>query len=99
MSFNQVAFGNRLRETRKERGLTQEQLATMLNISTHHLGNIEAGRRGISIELLVELSSSLDVSLDILIVGTARPSSMVKELLKEMQVLLSRLQELHENPA
>ena len=99
MNFDHVAFGKRLRETRKERGMTQEQLANALNISTHHLGNIEAGRRGFSIDLLIEVSAVLDVSLDILIIGTTRPSTQVRELLEQMQEILARLQELNEKPA
>lgn len=47
MRFDQATFGCRLKEMRKERGLTQEQLAEALNISTPHLGNIEIGKRGI----------------------------------------------------
>ena len=52
MRFDQVAFGCRLKEMRKERGFTQEQLAAVVNMSTVHLGNIELGKRGISIDLL-----------------------------------------------
>ena len=63
MRFDQVAFGCRLKETRKVRGLTQEQLAAVVNMSTVHLGNIELGKRGISIDLLLELSDALDVSM------------------------------------
>mgnify|MGYP002522832169 CR=1 FL=1 len=36
MRFDQVAFGCRLKEIRKERGLTQEQLAAVVNMSTVH---------------------------------------------------------------
>ena len=62
MRFDQAAFGCRLKETRKERGLTQEQLAEALNISTPHLGNIEIGKRGTEgtplFECLIEKRSS-----------------------------------------
>jgi len=46
--------------------------------------------------LLIEVSAALDVSLDILIIGTARPSMQVRELLEQMQEILARLQELNE---
>jgi len=44
MNFDHVAFGKRLRETRKERGMTQEQLANALNISKNTLVNYETGK-------------------------------------------------------
>ncbi len=67
MYFDQVKFGNRLRNLRKQRGKTQEQLAAAVNIGTVHLGNIELGKRGLSIDLMIELSNVLNVSLDYLI--------------------------------
>ena len=66
MYFDQVKFGNRLRNLRKQRGKTQEQLAAAVNIGTVHLGNIELGKRGLSIDLMIELSNVLNVSLDYL---------------------------------
>ena len=67
MYFDQVKFGNRLRNLRKQRGKTQEQLAAAVHIGTVHLGNIELGKRGLSIDLMIELSNVLNVSLDYLI--------------------------------
>ncbi len=69
MYFDQVKFGNRLRNLRKQRGKTQEQLAAAVNIGTVHLGNIELGKRGLSIDLMIELSNVLNVSLDYLMLG------------------------------
>lgn len=71
MYFDQVKFGNRLRNLRKQRGKTQEQLAAAVNIGTVHLGNIELGKRGLSIDLMIELSNVLNVSLDYLIPASA----------------------------
>ena len=43
MRFNQVEFGRRLKALRKERGMTQEELAAALSITPNHLGKIEMG--------------------------------------------------------
>ena len=43
MYFNQVKFGCRLRNLRKQRRMTQEALAGSLNISIDHLSKIEHG--------------------------------------------------------
>lgn len=69
MYYNLKQSGARIRKKRKERGYMQEQLAEQLDISANHLANIEAGRKGLSVELLVELADSLDVSMDYLILG------------------------------
>ena len=59
MRFDQVKFGHRIKHLRKKRNLTQEQLATALHISTDHLSIIELGKRGISIDLLLDISAAL----------------------------------------
>ena len=55
MYFDQEAFGKRLKELRNIKGMTQEELAEKLNISREHLGRIERGKYGCSIDLLIEL--------------------------------------------
>lgn len=61
--------GKRIQTMRNSMGLTQEQLAERLNIATSTLGNIERGSKGISMDLAVEISIVLDVSLDYLVLG------------------------------
>lgn len=43
MYYDQKESGKRIAELRKEKGLTQDQLAEKLNISTSNLGKLEAG--------------------------------------------------------
>lgn len=43
MGFDQFTFGKRFKELRKERKLTQEQLADRLGISDRHVRGIEHG--------------------------------------------------------
>jgi len=97
MRFDQAAFGCRLKEMRKERGFTQEQLAEALNISTPHLGNIEIGKRGISVDLLMEVSDVLNVSVDFLIRGTDSQTQQIKPLLAQIRELLAQVEALSEN--
>ena len=61
MYFNQVKFGCRLRNLRKQRRMTQEALAGSLNISIDHLSKIEHGKRGVSIDLLLDKIESSGV--------------------------------------
>ena len=92
MYFNQVKFGCRLRNLRKQRRMTQEALAGSLNISIDHLSKIEHGKRGVSIDLL------LDVSLDYLLKGTIHTSLQMKDLIGRMQELHDQMAAIYENP-
>lgn len=69
MYFNQSAFGKRVKEARKGRGISQAEMAEKLNISTNHYGHIEQGIKGCSIDLLLEIADILRVSTDYLLLG------------------------------
>ena len=55
MYYDLRESGLRIKKLRKQKGLTQEQLADKLNISTSNLGKLERGLQGLSIDLLIEL--------------------------------------------
>lgn len=58
------AIGNKIRAKRTERGLTQEALAEMADVSWKHLSSIENGREAnISIGYLVAMSLALKVDI------------------------------------
>ena len=97
MYFDPIEFGRRLKKMRKERGLTQEELAEALNISTPHLGNIEIGKRGISIKLLIKVSDVLNVPVDFLLRGTDSQCLQIKPLLAQIRELLAQIEEISEN--
>ena len=67
MYFDQAAFGTRLKELRTERGFSQEELAEKLNVSTKHYGHLEQGRKGCSVDFLLELADFFHVSTDYLL--------------------------------
>lgn len=69
MYYNQKESGKRIAKLRKERGLTQDQLAEKLNISTSNLGKLERGLQGLSIDLLVEIRCFFGVSTDYILLG------------------------------
>lgn len=92
MYFDQKDFGQRLRMLRKDRGMTQEQLATTLHIGTDHYGRIELGKRGISIDLLLDIAEVLEISIDFLVTGKPQTAWKVKALIWQMRELLDRLE-------
>lgn len=46
MNYNMKEVGTRIKQLRKEKGLTQEQLAENLDITAGTIGKIEIGRTG-----------------------------------------------------
>lgn len=62
-----VEFGERLRTLRKERNLTQKQLATLIGVKNSVISFYEVGDRTPSPEVLKKLAVALHVSADILL--------------------------------
>lgn len=52
-----------IKHYRKQKGLSQNELAELLNISREHLAKLETTKRCISLKLLFKLSDALNVSL------------------------------------
>jgi transcriptional regulator with XRE-family HTH domain len=64
MSKLQTRFGRRLRQIRRYKDLTQEQLAEAVGISVKFLSNIERGINAPSFETLEKLSKILRVPVE-----------------------------------
>ena len=62
-------MGYRIRKQRELLGLTREQLAEKLNVSSKFCSDIEIGVRGMSIETLCKLSKELALSTDYILFG------------------------------
>ncbi len=60
-------IGERIKQERLNRGLTQEVLAERANISASFLGQIERGERKLSLETLIHIAEVLNASLDYLV--------------------------------
>ena len=61
------AMGKRIAQFRKERDLTQQQLAELLGISQQTLAHYEVGRLRVAVAMLPVLAKTLSVSVEELI--------------------------------
>ncbi len=61
-----VNFGNRVREIRKEKGLSQEALASLADIDRSYMGHIERGEKNITLTKIYQISAALNVDLIVL---------------------------------
>ena len=67
-------------QKRKEKNMTQEQLAERCHVSTKHIANIEKGSMNPSYEILLAIARVLPVSLDALITpGMGKTEIELKE--------------------
>lgn len=86
--MEQQKIGSFLKELRRERNLTQEELAEKLNVSGRTVSRWETGANMPDISLLVELAEFYDVSIPEIINGERRSESMNEEV-KETALSLS----------
>lgn len=64
-------IGKRIQKRRNELNLTQEQLASQLDISVFYLSKIENGKAHATLEMLSLLAYHLKIDLSFLITGTS----------------------------
>lgn len=57
-------IGQKIRKFRKVQGLSQEELAERINISTTHMSHIETGNTKLSLPVLVDIAAVLHVRTD-----------------------------------
>lgn len=63
----QHIVGERIREQRKRRGLTQERLAEVAELDRKHIGTIESGKTEPRIGTLVRIAGALDIRIEELV--------------------------------
>ena len=59
-----VRLGNKLKNVRKTRGLTQEELSALSGVSTRHISKIEKGVMNPSYEILTHIAAALGMTPD-----------------------------------
>ena len=67
-----AATGDRIKEIREARGMTQDQLADKAGISKGFLSDVENDKRNISSENLLRVANTLGASVDYLLRGETR---------------------------
>ena len=77
--MDQIKIGVFLKELRKEKELTQEQLAEELNVSSRTVSRWETGSNMPDIGMLVEMAGFFDVSIPEIISGERKSENMNQE--------------------
>lgn len=88
MGIDYVFIGQRIKQKRTERGLTQDKLSELVGIGPSHMSHIESGSTVPSFEVFISILNTLDCSADELLcreVNAAKPirDNWLTELLQD----------------
>lgn len=93
-------IGQRIREIRCDKHLTQEYISKITDVNVSHISNIETGKVKVSLTLLVGICNALGVTMDYLLENEYHtPTSVtekelfntIKDMEKEKQETLLKI--------
>lgn len=64
----------RIRKAREDQGYTRERFAEKLDVSVSYMAELERGRTGISVKMLIKVCNLLGLSADYVLFGVERAS-------------------------
>lgn len=67
--YDYAPVGERVKNARVMRELTQEQVANYIGVNSKHLSSVERGERGLSISSLMDLCKFLDIDADYILLA------------------------------
>lgn len=85
MKLNLKKMGFRISTQRRKLKITQEELAEKVGVSVKHISAIETGRTKANIELLYDIATCLDVTIDYFTLGIVKKNKFdeIEEYLRE----------------
>ena len=85
-------LGSKVRELRKSKGLSQEELADRADLHYTYVGGIERGERNPSLKSIEKIATALNIDIGELLVfqPKEKPASMEDALRSEINELLKR---------
>ena len=83
--INLKEIGLRIRQKRENLGLSREKLSEIVGLSPYYIGQIERGDRNMSLDTLIKISSSLNISVDFILKGYTHymENLLVKEVIED----------------
>ena len=98
MKMNPKETGKRIQFLRKQKGLSQEELADKLNVSSKTVAKIECGLRRPSVDFVVDLVNFFDTTVDYIILGEEiKKERNYDFLIREIDDKVEQLLALKEN--
>ena len=72
-------LGIKIKKMRRKAGLTQDNLAEMVNCNTSHISNIENNHTKVSLNVLLAIANVLNTSIDFLLADQIENSALALE--------------------
>lgn len=72
-------IGDRIRQIRDKRDMTQDRLASLVGISKGFLSDVENNKTNVSSQTLLKIADALGASVDYLLKGETRESSRLRK--------------------
>ncbi len=101
----------RIRRAREQMGYTREQFAEKLDVSVSYLAELERGKTGLSVKMLLKICSLLGLSADYVLFGGDRSGDelllerirridsayipMLNKIINELLILTTRAKDPH----
>ena len=89
---DRIKIGNRIREAREQKHLTQMKLAELVELSTITISNIESGKVSPNLKNIISISKALGVSIDSLVAD--ENYSLHDKCINEINIKLSQMDEI-----
>lgn len=86
-----VDFGKTIKNKRRKKNITQEELSELTGISKKHIANIEKGISNPSFELATILAKQLEISIDNIIYADSLEKD--QKIINELRIKLSNYSE------
>lgn len=88
LEIDYKAIGQRIKIARIRKGITQEAVSDIIDVTPAHMSNIETGKTKVSLPTLIAIANALSVSVDTLLCDNVLTSKVVfekeaKELFKD----------------
>ena len=96
MTYDRLSVGDRLRSKRTLLGLTQDEIAEKIGRAPKYYADIERGNCGMSIETLLSLSQTLNMSPDYILFGKSDRNKQITHT-DEVEAIMGLLDKCTEN--
>lgn len=92
-----MSFAEHLKQIRKDKNLTQGELAERVGVHANHISRYERGEANPSAELLKQFSEALDVSADELLFGDKKEYLINSITDNELVKMVKKIEQMGQN--
>lgn len=87
--MNQIKLGRQIKKYRLLKQMTQEELSIAVDVTRNYVSDLERGVKGCSLDTLILIANTLDVSTDILLKSdlTIDKNIMQEEICQDIMLL------------